>query len=52
VIRERTYKQGDTAYYEYGLGDFRFHDLENVGATELVFAIVESLDSANPPLAL
>jgi hypothetical protein len=26
------------------------HDLENVGATELLFLTVEFLDSENPPL--
>lgn len=52
ITRERTYKPGDSAYYEYGRGDFRFHDLENIGDTELVFAIVESLESPNPPLPL
>ena len=52
TIRERSYKPGDTAYYEYGLGEFRYHDLENVGETELLFAIVERLDSPNPPLDL
>ena len=51
-IRERTYKPGDSAYYEYEAGDFRFHDLENVGSTELVFAIVERLDSPNAPINL
>ncbi|HXM02514.1 MAG TPA: hypothetical protein VN939_07925 [Chthoniobacterales bacterium] len=28
------------------------HDLENVGATELLFLTVEFLDSENPPLEL
>ncbi|MBV9783558.1 MAG: hypothetical protein JO264_07030 [Acidisphaera sp.] len=51
-VRERTYRPGDTAYYQYGPGEFRFHDLENVGTTELLFAIVESLDSPNPALPL
>ena len=35
TVRERSYKPGDSAYYEYPAGDFRFHDLANVGATEL-----------------
>lgn len=51
-VRERAYTPGDSAYYEYGPGEFRFHDLENVGTTDLLFAIVESLDSPNRPLSL
>ncbi len=51
-IAEVSYVAGDTQHHRYGPGEFMIHDLENVGATELVFATVEFLDSANPPLPL
>ena len=51
-VRERDYIPGDARFFEYPRGDSRYHDLENCGTTELVFAITELLDSANPPLPL
>ena len=51
-IAEVSYAAVDTQHHRYGPGEFMIHDLENVGATELVFATVEFLDSANPPLPL
>jgi quercetin dioxygenase-like cupin family protein len=47
---EVSYVAGDTRHHRYGPGEFMIHDLENIGQTELVFATVEFLDSANPPL--
>lgn len=38
---------GATKYNKYGPGEFKFHDLENTGHTELVFATVEFRDSPN-----
>ncbi len=46
------YKAGDTRHYIYGAGEFMMHDLENVGATTLVFTTVEHLGGANAPLEL
>lgn len=45
-----TYSAGQTQHYVYGPGEYKIHDLENVGSTELVFTTVEFLQSANPPL--
>jgi beta-alanine degradation protein BauB len=50
--REVSYAAGDTQHHRYAAGAFMIHDLENIGDTELVFATVEFLDSANAPLAL
>ena len=36
----------------YPAGDFKVHDLENIGDAELIFTTVEFLDSENPPLDL
>ena len=47
-IAEVSYAAGDTQHHRYGPGEFMIHDLENIGETELVFATVEFLDSANP----
>ena len=47
-----TYAPGETRHEVYGAGEFKVHDLENIGHTELVFATVEFLDSANAPLEL
>ncbi len=47
---EVEYRAGDTRHHTYGAGEFKIHDLENTGDTELVFTTVEFLDSANPPL--
>lgn len=49
---EADYAAGQTQHYVYGTGEYKIHDLENVGATELVFTTVEFLQSANPPLPL
>jgi mannose-6-phosphate isomerase-like protein (cupin superfamily) len=49
---EVSYLSGDTRHHRYGLGEFMIHDLENIGETELVFATVEFIDSANAPLEL
>jgi quercetin dioxygenase-like cupin family protein len=49
---ERRYHAGETQHESYGPGQYKVHDLENIGDAELVFATVEFLDSANQPLAL
>ena len=49
---EAVYAAGQTRHLTYGPGEFKVHDLENIGDSELVFTTVEFLDSANPPLPL
>lgn len=49
-VVEAVYEPGDTKHHRYGPGEFMIHDLDNIGSTELVFATVEFLDSANEPL--
>jgi beta-alanine degradation protein BauB len=51
-VVEATYAAGQTNHLTYGPGEFKVHDLENIGDTELIFTTVEFLDSANPPLPL
>ena len=50
---EYSYAPGETRHETYAAGEFKVHDLENIGDTELVFMTVESLDSsANKPLSI
>ena len=49
---ETVYAAGDTKHHVYGPGEYKVHDLENIGSTELVFTTVEFLQSANAPLSL
>lgn len=49
---EYTYQPGETRHETYGPGEYKVHDLENIGDGEMVFMTVEFLDSANAPLAL
>jgi beta-alanine degradation protein BauB len=51
-VVETVYTAGETRHLVYGKGEFKIHDLENVGDTELIFTTVEFLDSANSPLPL
>jgi beta-alanine degradation protein BauB len=43
---------GCHAYSKFGEGEFKLHDLENVGTTELIFTVVEFLDSVNTPFPI
>ena len=47
---EHSYQAGETRHETYGKGEFKVHDLENIGESELVFTTVEFLKSANAPL--
>ena len=47
---EHGYLAGETRHETYPKGESKVHDLENIGDTELVFATVEFLNSANAPL--
>jgi len=49
---ETSYEAGETRHETYAPGEFKVHDLENIGDTELIFTTVEFLDSANQPLPL
>ena len=51
-VVEATYAAGDTRHFVYGRGEYKIHDLENVGDSDLWFTTVEFLDSANEPLEL
>ena len=49
---EYSYAPGETRHETYGAGEYKVHDLENIGDKELVFMTVEFLNSANKPLAI
>jgi hypothetical protein len=49
---EYTYAPGETRHETYGAGQFKVHDLENLGDKEMVFMTIEFKESANQPLAL
>lgn len=49
---EYSYAPGETRHEHYGPGEFKVHDLENIGDTEMVFMTVEFLHSANKPLPI
>ncbi len=52
TIVEAIYSAGETRHFVYGKGEYKIHDLKNVGDTDLWFTTVEFLDSANAPLEL
>jgi hypothetical protein len=49
---EHTYQPGETRHESYGPGEYKVHDLENLGDKEMIFNTIEFLDSANRPLPL
>jgi hypothetical protein len=49
---ESTYAAGETRHETYGPGQFKVHDLENLGDREMVFMTVEFVQSANKPMTL
>ena len=49
---EHSYEVGETFHMNFASGEFMYHDLENIGDTELVFTTVEFLESANPPISV
>jgi beta-alanine degradation protein BauB len=49
---EYTYAAGETRHETYGPGEYKVHDLENIGDNEMVFMTVEFLNSANKPMAV
>jgi quercetin dioxygenase-like cupin family protein len=49
---EYTYQPGETRHETYGPGQYKVHDLENLGDKDMVFMTIEFLNSANKPLAI
>ena len=49
---EHSYRPGETRHEKYGPGEFKVHDLENLGDQEMIFNTIEFLDSANKPLPI
>ena len=49
---EYTYQPGETRHESYAPGEFKVHDLQNIGDKEMIFMTVEFLNSANKPLPL
>jgi quercetin dioxygenase-like cupin family protein len=49
---EHSYYPGETRHETYARGQYKVHDLENIGDSERIFSTVEFLDSANEPLAI
>jgi beta-alanine degradation protein BauB len=49
---EYTYQPGETRHESYTAGEFKVHDLENLGDREMVFMTVEFKDSPNKPIPL
>jgi len=49
---EYTYAPGETRHESYGPGQYKVHDLQNLGDREMVFMTIEFLQSANKPLPL
>ena len=48
---EYTYYAGETRHETYGAGEFKVHDLTNLGTEDMIFMTVESIEgSANKPL--
>lgn len=52
TIVEAIYAAGETRHFVYGKGEYKIHDLENVGEADLWFTTVEFIGSANAPLEL
>jgi hypothetical protein len=51
-VDESELMPGSVAYTKYGTGEFKLHDLENIGTTEVIFTVVEFLDSPNQPIPI
>jgi hypothetical protein len=52
TIVENEYEAGETRHERYGAGEYKVHDLENIGSEELVFTTVEFMSGANKPLEI
>ena len=50
---EYSYYPGETRHETYGAGEFKVHDLTNLGDQDMIFMTVESIEgSANKPLPI
>ena len=49
---EYEYIPGETRHETYGAGEFKVHDLENIGDKDMTFMTVEFVNSANKPMPL
>ncbi|MCC7345815.1 MAG: hypothetical protein IT538_00310 [Variibacter sp.] len=49
---EYSYAAGETRHETYGAGEYKVHDLENIGDSDMIFMTVEFLNSANAPMAV
>ena len=50
---EYSYFAGETRHETYGLGEYKVHDLTNLGDQDMIFMTVESIEgSANKPLSI
>jgi quercetin dioxygenase-like cupin family protein len=50
---EYSYFPGETRHETYGAGEFKVHDLVNLGDQDMIFMTVESIEgSANRPMAI
>jgi hypothetical protein len=49
---ELSYFPGETRHESYGPGEYKVHDLENVGDRDMIFNTIEFLDSPNKPLPI
>lgn len=49
---EYSYTPGETRHESYGPGEYKVHDLENIGDKDMIFMTVEFIDSPNKPLPL
>ncbi len=51
-VRDSEHYVGETRHFHYGPGDYMMHSVENIGDTDLSFAMVEFLDGTNAPLTI
>ncbi len=49
---EYTYQPGETRHEIYGAGEYKVHDLINLGDKDMIFMTVEFKNSANKPMPL
>ena len=49
---EYSYVAGETRHETYGPGEYKVHDLENIGDNDMIFMTVEFLNSTNKPLPI
>ncbi len=49
---EYSYQPGETRHEVYGPGEYKVHDLENLGDKDMVFMTIEFLNSANKALPI